>query len=195
VGSTDLILSAASSSLQFDQLYTKRFFLKPIELNDVGNCYLNWLNNPQDNEFIHSANADITIEILKEYVMCRINRKEILFLGIFDRNSGLHIGNIKYEPINFLESYAIMGILIGNKSWRGQGVAFEVLHATAKWLKESLGIKKIILGVDRKNVSAISVYKKIGFIGEDTFLTSQLNDSDISMTWKLEEVNFNDSQA
>lgn len=178
--------------MQFGKLHTKRFFLKPIELSDVGNRYLNWLKSPQDNEFIYSAKTTITIQILKEYVKCRLARNDILFLGIFEKNSGLHIGNIKYEPINFSKNYAIMGILIGNKSWRGRGVAVEVLIATAKWLKENVGIKEILLGVNRENLSAISAYKKIGFIPGVSVLTPQLNASDISMTWKLENVNFSD---
>ena len=192
MGFADLILSTTSPSLQFGIHHTKRFFLKPIELSDVGSHYLNWLKSPQDNKFIYSVNTSITIQILKEYVRCRLARKDILFLGIFEKNSGLHIGNIKYEPINFSENYAIMGILIGNKSWRGRGVAVEVLLATAKWLKENIGTKEILLGVNRENLSAISAYKKIGFISGVSVLTPQLNGSDISMTWKLETANLND---
>jgi RimJ/RimL family protein N-acetyltransferase len=185
VGFADMSLGIVSPLLQFDMLLTSRFYLKQISMNDVGVEYLSWIIKPQNSQFIYSVNKDMSIDELKEYVRCRIEREDILFLTIRDRVSGLHIGNIKYEPINFLENYAVMGILIGNKSWRGQGVAVEVLIATGNWLKEAIGIKRIILGVNSENLSAISAYKKIGFIECDNILTPQLNPSDISMTWEL----------
>lgn len=40
-----------------------------------------------------------------------------------------------------------MGILIGEKDWRGRGAASEVIIASAMWLKENFGINKIFLGL------------------------------------------------
>ena len=56
-----------------------------------------------------------------------------------------------------------MGILIGDEEWQGKGVASEVIKASSIYLKESHGIKYIILGVDKTNINAISAYKKIKF--------------------------------
>lgn len=80
------------------------------------------------------------------------------------KKTGLHIGNIKYEPINFQLSYAVMGILIGDPIWRGVGVAPEVIVASAKWLRDQHGIKRVVLGVNLLNKAAIKAYQKIGFI-------------------------------
>lgn len=187
MGSPGLISKALSLSAQFGTLYTERFFLRPITTNDANANYLSWLNNPLDSEFIYSANTKMSLQALTEYIKDRLKENNVLFLGIFEKNSGLHLGNIKYEPIDFIESYAVMGILIGEKNWRGQGVAIEILHATGKWLNRNFGIAQIILGVNRRNFSAIAAYKKIGFFEKSNILTPQLNKSEISMTWVLNE--------
>ena len=89
-----------------------------------------------------------------------MNSDNCIFLGIF--NNTRHIGNIKFEPIDFIEKYAIMGVLIGDKEWQGKGVFKEIFKQTSKELY-SLGINKIYLGVDTNNFNAISSYIKTGF--------------------------------
>ena len=75
-----------------------------------------------------------------------------------------HIGNIKFEPVDMNNSIATMGILIGDYNWRGKGVASEVLISCSNWLYKNKNINKIILGVDKKNISAINAYKKSNFV-------------------------------
>ena len=107
------------------------------------------------------------IKKVKSYVSQRENDDTVLFLGIFVRDSGNHIGNIKYEPIVIEEHQATMGILIGEKSWRGAGVATEVINATVIWLQKNLGIREFFLGVDLDNIYAIKAYEKSGFTKTD----------------------------
>jgi len=93
----------------------------------------------------------------------RIGRPDVCFLGIFDKTTSRHIGNIKYEPIQVEKKYAVMGVLIGDARWRGQGVFSEVFEASALWLYENKNITKFELGVDKTNISAIRSYEKAGF--------------------------------
>ena len=79
-----------------------------------------------------------------------------------------HIGNIKFEPVDPIQGYAIMGIFIGEDDSRGKGVAPEVLSSCAQWLAQNQGISQIILGVERDNLAAIKAYQKAGFIDEET---------------------------
>lgn len=142
---------------------TQRFQLKTLTINYVTEEYLSWFSYSKNvNKHIVYAKKNANIEDLRQYVKSRENREDVLFLGIFT-NSGRHIGNIKYEPINFKRKIATMGILIGDEEWQGKGVASEVIKASSIYLKESHGIKYIILGVDKTNINAISAYKKIKF--------------------------------
>jgi RimJ/RimL family protein N-acetyltransferase len=142
---------------------TERFQLKTLTTKDVTEKYLSWFNESKNvGQYISFAQKKVNINDLIQYVKDRENRKYILFLAIFT-NFGQHIGNIKYEPINFKDESATMGILIGDREWRGKGVASEVIRASSKYLKENYGVKNIELGVDKNNTPAITAYKKMQF--------------------------------
>jgi len=142
---------------------TKRFQLKTLTTKDVTEKYLSWFSGSKEVvEYIAYAKTNADINKLRQYVKEREDREDVLFLGIFT-NSGQHIGNIKYEPINLKDKSATMGILIGNKEWRGKGVATEVIKYSGKYLKENYKIKYIDLGVNKDNIAAVSAYKKMKF--------------------------------
>ena len=140
---------------------TKRFLLRPLITNDVSNNYLSWLNK-EESPYIEYVRNHSSMEELKAYVSERENRQNVLFLGIFTKKKQ-HIGNIKYEPIDYKGKTAGMGILIGDSDWRGKGVAIEVIKASAHYLAERYGVTTIFLGVNPNHQVAVSVYKKIGF--------------------------------
>ena len=144
-------------------IHTKCFQLKSLTINNVNEKYLSWFNsNAESKKFISFAQDKKNLDELVQYVKGKENKKDTLFLGIFC-SSGIHIGNIKYEPINFDKKTAVMGILIGEVHWRGKGVAYEVINAVNEYLKTNFDIKFIYLGVDKTNDSAISFYKKMNF--------------------------------
>lgn len=145
-------------------IYTDRFIMRPLTVADVSQRYAGWLVDEEASGFICNR---VDFFQLKKYVEERIDRNDILFLGIFEINSGVHVGNIKYEPVDSELGYAVLGILIGEKKWRGKGVAGEVIKSSATWLRSNRNIRKIALGVNKFNLPAITAYKKIGFIVEN----------------------------
>ena len=149
-------------------LETTRFRLRELTLEDVTERYLGWFRDPEAARHIASAGATHTLSDLTAFVAARLNRDDVLFLGIFDRTTGEHIGNLKYEPVNAAEGYAIMGILIGEPEYRGRGVAAEVLAASAQWLRDRRQITQIVLGVSTDNERAIRSYQSAGFAIEDS---------------------------
>ncbi len=140
---------------------TDRFLLKSLRVKNVKKDYINWIRY-ENKRFIEYNPPKLNINILKKYVSKKINKKNCIFLGIFTRNKK-HIGNLKFEPINFKSKYAVMGILIGDKKWKGKGAGFEVLKSSFNYLYLNYKITKIYLGVEKKNLAAIGLYKKLGF--------------------------------
>ncbi len=124
---------------------SERFFLRTLIEDDVNARYLEWINGSDKSQYINYTNQNRTVDEVSTFVTERVNSDTVLFLGIFVRESGEHIGNIKYEPIDFKKSYAIMGILIGEKNWRGRGVAAEVIIKSSTWLHEKYGVRQLYL--------------------------------------------------
>jgi [ribosomal protein S5]-alanine N-acetyltransferase len=146
------------------EIISERFLLRELGEDDVTERYLGWLSDIEAKKFITAAAQTKSLSDLRKYVRARIGRDDILFFGIFEKTSGLHIGNIKFEPVNSELGYAIMGILIGDPNYRGKGVTVEVLIASAQWLKKYRKIRQLLLGVTRDNVAAIRAYEKVGFV-------------------------------
>lgn len=142
---------------------TSRFLMRPLQASDASDTYLGWMNDKVASRFIVAASDMKGLNALEAYISEKQRRNDCLFLGIFDVETGEHVGNIKYEPICFESKEAVMGVLLGNPAYRGKNVFKEVFSASQSWLLENLSIVKITLGVDRENVAAISAYKKSGF--------------------------------
>ena len=120
---------------------------------------------------------------LRDYIRARQGRADVLFLGIFTREGGAHVGNVKYEPVDDAKGYAVMGILVGEAEWRGRGVAAEVIEASARWLGAHRNVREIVLGVEKDHAAAIRAYEKLGFRVEPTDRIPP-KDGAIAMVWR-----------
>jgi RimJ/RimL family protein N-acetyltransferase len=80
-----------------------------------------------------------------------------------------HIGNIKIDPINLKLGTGEYGILMGDKNEWGKGYAKEASLTIIDYCFNIIGLRKITLGVISENISAINLYKKLGFELEGTF--------------------------
>jgi RimJ/RimL family protein N-acetyltransferase len=147
---------------------TRRFLLRRLTPDDASERYRSWFNEDTARMGIVAARRPQTLESLREFIAARANRADVLFLGIFVKATGLHIGNIKYEPLDRAAGYAVMGILIGEPDWWARGAAAEVIEASGRWLRDHAGIEEIVLGVAKDNVRARRSYEKVGFRACDT---------------------------
>lgn len=151
---------------------TARCRLRPLTEADATETYLSWFRDSETARNLSTPASRQTIESIRAFISARSGREDVLFLGIFAADSGAHIGNIKYEPVNTQDGYAVMGILIGDPAWRGKGIAQEVLRASAAWLKAERGIRQILLGVSPDNPAGVRAYEAVGFrVGTSPYLT------------------------
>lgn len=167
------------------EIVSERFIQRNLTLEDATVEYLSWLSGDTVKKYISYAKQDRSLEELREYIADKTKCENTLFMGIFLRETFKHIGNIKYEPIDVINGYAVMGIMIGDQSWRGKGVALEVIKASALWLREEKGIRQIVLGVDANNKSAIKAYRKLGFNIQKTPYIKIKTDQHVSMVWDM----------
>ena len=143
---------------------TGRVILRELTVADVSERYLEWLSDPEARKWIAAAAEAQRMADLKDYVAQRVGRADVLFLGIFDKSSGAHIGNIKYEPVLSDQGSAAMGILVGDPLFRGKGVFAEVFGASSAWLKKERRITRIHLGVEKAHQAALKAYQNAGFV-------------------------------
>ncbi|WP_448213116.1 GNAT family N-acetyltransferase [Colwellia sp. MEBiC06753] len=143
------------------EITTQRFILRPLTRADASKEYLSWLNNQETAQYIENCQQELAE--LADYIDKQYNNPKCLFLGIFTIDNYLHIGNIKYELMESHPNVATMGILIGNTSYHGKGVAGEVLLGSFPAVSAQLNAGKVNLGVEKANLAAIRAYEKVGF--------------------------------
>ena len=141
---------------------TPRFYLERLSSQHLSQKYVDWMNDYQVNQFLESG-GNYTSEMLKDFLN-DVSNQDIYFWAIKDKLNKHHIGNIKIDPINFKHGWGEYGILIGDQSYWGKGVGFEISKAVIDFcFGKSLNLRKINLGVRAENIAAIALYRKLGF--------------------------------
>jgi RimJ/RimL family protein N-acetyltransferase len=140
----------------------KQIELRPLTEDDASDVYVRWLNDPEVNKFLETRS--VTVEELRSYIREKNASSKALFLGIFWKENGQHIGNVKLEPIDWKARTAVLGILIGEKAYWGRGVGTEAIRLVEEHTFNELGLRELTLGVISTHVSAICLYEKCGFV-------------------------------
>jgi len=104
----------------------------------------------------------MTLESLESYIAEKNRSKDALLLGIFDKVSSIHVGNVKLEPI-LPGQDACLGIFIGSNEMRGKTFGFDTIQLLSNFAKTEYSLKSIYLGVNVNNHAAMKLYQKLGF--------------------------------
>jgi RimJ/RimL family protein N-acetyltransferase len=145
-------------------LETSRLLMREIDSsNDDLIQYLGWLQDVHNNSFIQSARVDYRMEELVNFIDSINSNSDALLLGLFLRKESHFIGTLKVEPIDYSAGSAWLGIMIGNPKFRGLGYGREAMEKVLSYLFDFLKLQAVYLGVDLENLSAINLYKKLGF--------------------------------
>lgn len=149
-----------------DDIRTGRLVLSALDVDAVTDRYLNWMTNPRVTEFTESRFSVPTLDDLRDFVRrCRESADSYLF-SIVLADSGEHVGNIKLGPVNAHHRRAAIGIIIGEESAWGKGIATEAVGALSGWAFETLDLEKLIAGIYASNVGSLRAFEKAGFTVE-----------------------------
>lgn len=142
-------------------LELENYIVRDLLIEDVGENYLSWFEDQTTQKFIMGSQDISALNDLRNYVKEKYNDPSTALLGVFD-SCGKHVANIKYDHFGLLEDSTVMGILVGDPSQRGKGLAGKLIKKTSEYFF-SFGIKRVYLGVENDNDAAIKAYQKIGF--------------------------------
>ncbi len=140
----------------------ERLYLRNLREDDASAEYLSWLNDSEVKKYLESPETK-EISQIRDYIQKQKENPDSFFVGIFDKQTNQHIGNVKLEPIDWPTKTAVFGTLIGNKDYWGKGYGQEATALVVGYGFQQLGLKKITLGVIEYNIRAINCYKKVGF--------------------------------
>lgn len=144
-----------------EKIVGDKIYLRLLGLDDVTARYCSWLNDSEVNKFLETKSSNLAQ--LTQYVKEKINRSDVLFYGIFDKENDTHLGNVKLEPVDWAGKKAVFGIMIGDRNYWGRGIGTEATRLISDYALGELGLDEVELGVIADNTKACRAYEKAGF--------------------------------
>lgn len=151
---------------------SERLLFRTLGEEDVTVHYLSWLNDPQVNQFLETRFLLQTLESCNKFVSDMNADPFSHLLGIFDKDSLKHIGNIKLGFINKYHQTGQLSLLIGEKSCWGKGYATESIKIITRWGFNTLDLQKINAGCYDTNIGSLRAFLKSGYSVEGFFRNS-----------------------
>lgn len=147
-------------------------YIRPLVLSDAQISF-RWRNNPEVWEFTGSRpNKYITPEIETEWLKNTFQRDNERRFAICLKRNDQYIGNVQLTDI--FNNKAQFHIFIGEPDFWGKGIATQATNLIIHYGFSELGLDEIYLEVNAANLSAIAVYKKIGFVTKNEKITNFL---------------------
>jgi RimJ/RimL family protein N-acetyltransferase len=148
-------------------IYGERVRLRAIEREDV-KAYFDWVNDP---EVTHGLALYLPMSIPDEERWFesstqRDPNEKPLAIEVRRGDGWKLIGNCAVFGIEWVNSTAELGIMIGDKSAWDKGYGTEVMILLLRHCFETLNLNRVSLRVYANNPRAKHVYEKAGFVEE-----------------------------
>ncbi|MEW5896121.1 MAG: GNAT family protein [Nanoarchaeota archaeon] len=141
--------------------------------------YLEWLRDPEVVRYIYRPAylmQPVSFSEVKEYVESAINSTTLLFMTIETLPEKKFIGTFKIGPIDWWAKNVNLGIMIGDKSYWGKGLAQEAFSLAIKFCFEEMKMHKVWGGCMGANIGMQRVFEKLGFKKEGCFRDSDFQE-------------------
>jgi len=154
-------------------LESRRFHLRSLNRADATDRYLKWAADDEIMAPLNTVAKALPREELIRYIEGFDNDANFL-LGIFDRESGLHIGfyQVNVDKVN---RAAMTNVAIGDKAYWGKRVVLETRAAIIDFLFDTLRLDKINGLPFAQNHPAVYNYKAQGFTLEGVLRKHRLS--------------------
>lgn len=144
----------------------ERVILRPLEAVDIAGNYARWINDQAADVFTEHARLPWSIADLQRYAEAQRGIRNALHLAVIEKASGVHIGNVAIQGIDWMARRGEFVILIGDVQHQGKGFGREAASLIIDHAFKRLSLNRISLGVRADHVAAIGLYRSLGFQDE-----------------------------
>jgi len=148
-------------------LIGERIYLRPLEREDA-KIFLPWVNDPDVIRTL-MMHTPKNLKAEEEWIEGLYKDDKNIVLGIVVKESDKLIGSTGLHQIDYKNSHAMYGILIGDKAEWDKGYGTETTKLMLQYGFETLNLHRIYLLVYEYNHRAIRAYEKAGFKREGIF--------------------------
>ena len=159
---------------------TKRIYFRSIDIQDIDNGWLDWINNPLLNKFLVHKKPTTHSDLVEYLNKSKPPLAYMFAVCLVDGDE--YIGDVKLGSIDWINRHASYGRLIGSNNSRGLGLGTESLVLLAYYAFYVLNLNRIYSGVVDKNIASIRSNEKAGAVNEgvsrkSSYINGIYNDS------------------
>tara|TARA_B100001142_G_scaffold35458_1_gene31255 strand:+ start:3373 stop:3966 length:594 start_codon:yes stop_codon:yes gene_type:complete len=132
---------------------------------DLRDKYLSWMNDESVTSSLASPalnGKDKGPEFIEES-FSRFTQPDCIGFFIKHLDDDKYIGTAKLDSISLHTATAWDGIMIGDKSYQGKGLAPMVYRLLLAYAFSSLQLRRISSGCNSNNIAMIKTFKRIGY--------------------------------
>jgi len=150
---------------------SNRLLLRELNLDDITDKYVSWLNDPKVNQFLEARFVSHTHESTQKFIKEINQDPHAVLFGIFNKENMQHIGNIKISSTSKDRDHnrASIGFIIGEKDEWGKGFATEAIKVITEYGFNNLNLMKICAGCRESNIGSKKAMEKAGYKVEGFF--------------------------
>ena len=149
------------------QVQTADLILRPISAHDISSNYHMWLNDPNIVKYLEVRHSQQRTDAdIRAFVEGCNKNPDIALVGVFDKDSGRHIGNAKLEGVTNRYGVADLGFLLGDRAFHGRKLGSQMVGGMTQIAFKQLGLRKVTAGAYHDNIASRRALLANGFVEE-----------------------------
>jgi RimJ/RimL family protein N-acetyltransferase len=157
----------------------KKVRLRSLKDDDIMLMF-QWINDPEVIRFTNNFKPVSEAE-QRVWFQSQVDQKNQIVLGIEVKTEKKLIGSCGLYAIERVNRKAEVRIKIGNKSYWGRGYGREAMELLLEFAFDDLNLRRLWLKVLPTNISALKLYKNIGFeeegiLRQDLYIQGKYHD-------------------
>ena len=141
-----------------------RIMLREYQAEDI-HAIRRWVNDAETTRYLSTRFWPAQTMVDSEEFLSRMlqSSHNAYNFVIADAQDGSYIGQCDLFRLDWRLRLGELGMVIGDKSWRGQGIGTEALELLEGFAFRTLGLERLELEVHMDNQPALHCYRKAGF--------------------------------
>lgn len=156
-------MTARSPLLRLDG---RLVYLQEFTTRDLKDArYLGWLRDLEVMRTVYRYEYLMPMRRVEidKYANALMGSREDCFFAIYARSEGDFIGTLRIGHIDWRAGVGDVGILIGDRSYWGKGIATDAVATACAYAFQGLGLRKLTGGTASTNVAMRRCFERLGF--------------------------------
>jgi RimJ/RimL family protein N-acetyltransferase len=119
-----------------------KYFLRTLKSEDASDRWANWMVDPKNLRLLNSGPRVMTRRDIATYIE-QFDQSSHLLIGIFEKQSGMHIGFIRVD-IDHALNRCLGFMMIGEQKYRHWSVSQEIRVPFQDFIFETLGLNTML---------------------------------------------------